>query len=61
MANYAVIEHAIVINAIVADSKEIAEEVTGRLCIELPDDFGVGSIWDGEKFIRPTVEEVVND
>ena len=56
MANYAVIEHGTVTNVIVADSKEIAEEVTGRLCIELPDVFGIGSIWDGEKFVKPVVE-----
>jgi hypothetical protein len=57
MANYAVIENGIVINAIVADSKEIAEEVTGRLCIELPEvNFGRGDTWDGTNFIKPVVE-----
>ena len=57
MANYAVIENGTVTNAIVADSKEIAEEVTGRLCIELPEiGFGIGDTWDGEKFVKPVVE-----
>jgi hypothetical protein len=42
MANYAVIEHG---------------EVTGKLCIELPEiDAGLGDTWDGEKFIRPILE-----
>jgi hypothetical protein len=44
-------------NTIVADSKEIAEEVTGKLCIELPDGFGIGNTWDGEKFVRPEIIE----
>ena len=56
MANYAVIENNAIINIIVADSKKIAEEVTGKLCIELPDGFGVGNTWDGEKFVKPVVE-----
>ena len=57
MANYAVIEHGTVTNTIVAESKEIAEEVTGRLCIELPEiDAGLGDTWDGEKFVKPVVE-----
>ena len=62
MANYAVIEHKTIVNVIVADSKEIAEEVTEKLCIELPEiGFGIGNTWDGEKFVKPTEEEVVND
>lgn len=34
MANFAVIEGENVINTIVADSKEIAERVTGKTCIK---------------------------
>ena len=59
MTNYAVIEHGTVTNTIVADSKEIAEEVTGRVCIELPEiDAGLGDTWDGEKFVKPEIVEV---
>ena len=59
MAKYAVIEHGTVTNTIVADSKEIAEEVTGRVCIELPEiDAGLGDTWDGEKFVKPEIVEV---
>jgi hypothetical protein len=62
MANYAVIENNIVVNAIVAESKEVAEAVTGTVCIELPEvGFGIGDTWDGEKFVKQIVEEVVND
>lgn len=34
MANFAVIDGINVLNIIVADSKEIAEELTGKTCIE---------------------------
>jgi hypothetical protein len=56
MANYAVLdENNVVINVIVADTKEIAETATERVCIELPPlNHGVGDTWDGEKFIKPT-------
>ena len=56
MAVYAVIQHEKIMNVILADLKEIAEEVTGKLCIELPDGFGIGDTWDGEKFVKPVVE-----
>lgn len=34
MANFAVLDGEIVINTILAESKEIAEQVTGMVCIE---------------------------
>jgi hypothetical protein len=34
MPNYAVIENNKVLNVIIADSKEIAEQVTGMTCVE---------------------------
>lgn len=34
MANFAVIDNQKVINIIVAESKAIAEEVTGKTCVE---------------------------
>lgn len=37
MANFAVINGNIVENIIVADTKEIAETVTGKLCVEYTD------------------------
>lgn len=37
MATFAVIDSNIVENIIVADTKEIAEEVTGKECIEYTD------------------------
>ena len=61
MANYAIIEGNQVINAIVAEPEVVASGAIGRLCIELPDDFGIGDTWDGEKFVKQIVEEVVND
>jgi len=60
MANYAVIKDGTVINTIVADSKEIAEQVTNLTCIEFqlePGAPGVGWTYDGTNFIAPVVEE----
>ena len=34
MPNFAIIENDIVLNTVVADSKAIAEEVTGKTCVE---------------------------
>ena len=61
MANYAVIENNKVINVIVADSKEVAEEVTGKTCIEYTEETpaGIGWDYDGVSFIAPITEEPV--
>jgi hypothetical protein len=55
MANFAVIDNQLVENIIVADSKAIAEEVTGKTCIEYADEIAVhiGGTWDGTNFIAP--------
>ncbi|NBU19100.1 MAG: hypothetical protein EBS44_07570, partial [Betaproteobacteria bacterium] len=55
MGTYAVIEDAKVTNVIVAESKEIAEDVTGRTCVEYTetDPAGIGWDYDGEMFISP--------
>lgn len=52
MANYAVIQNDKVTNVIVADSKEIAEEVTGLICIEYTEEnpAGIGDIYNGSTF-----------
>jgi len=60
MANFAVIENEKVTNTIVADSKAIAEEVTGKTCIEFttenPACIGLG--YDGTTFEQPApIEE----
>ena len=60
MANYAVIKDGIVNNVIVADTKEIAETVTGLTCIEyenIPGAPGIGWTYDGAEFTAPVVEE----
>lgn len=48
MANYAVIDDNVVCNIIVADSKNIVEEMTGKSCIEYTDEYplGIGWYWD---------------
>ena len=65
MAYYAVIQDNKVNNIIVADSKEIAETVTGFLCIEYTDEnpAGIGWTYDPEtgRFVPPVQEEVVEE
>jgi hypothetical protein len=55
MANFAIIENDIVTNVIVADSQEIAQEVTGKTCIEYTEKnpAGIGWSYDGKTFIPP--------
>jgi len=57
--NYAVIESGIVTNIIVANTKEIAEQVTGQTCIEYTDEnpARIGYTYDGTNFIAPVIEE----
>ena len=59
MANFAIIEDDKVINTIIADSKAIAEEVTGKTCVEYtesnPACIGLG--YDGTTFEQPAQEE----
>jgi hypothetical protein len=59
MANYAVIKDGVVNNVIVADTKEIAETVTGLTCVEVPNESwapGIGWSYDGAEFTAPVVE-----
>jgi hypothetical protein len=55
MANFAVIENNMVTNIIVAETKEIAEEMTGLTCIDYTDgwDYNNG-INGGNFFPAPT-------
>jgi hypothetical protein len=53
MTNYAVVEGTNVINTIVADSKEVAEEVTGKTCIEFTTEPAeAGGTYENGTFIR---------
>jgi hypothetical protein len=52
----------IVINTIVCDSKEIAEEVTRMTCIEISADTPVSidkDKWDGTSFVPVTPEDLI--
>jgi hypothetical protein len=56
MATFAVIENELVVNNILADTKQIAEEITGLLCIENEDGLGnIGDTWDGTNFVKPYI------
>ena len=60
MATFAVIEDEKVTNVIVADSKEIAEEVTGLTCVEYDQDGSnpahIGYNYSNGAFTEPTLE-----
>jgi hypothetical protein len=53
MTNFAVIDGNDVINTIVADSKEIAEEITGKTCIEFTTQHAeIGGTYSDGKFVK---------
>ena len=56
MANYAVINDNIVENIIVADTKEIAEQITNKTCIEYTEEnpANIGWAYANGAFIAPT-------
>jgi hypothetical protein len=60
MPNFAVLNEANdVTNVIVADTKEIAEDVTGFTCVPCESTKFVGATWNGTEFILP--EPVVTE
>lgn len=58
MAEYAVIQNNLVVNVIVADSKEIAESVTDLECVDIAEEIGVGIGWSftDNVFTKPEQE-----
>lgn len=48
----------VVDNLIIADTKEIAEEVTNLLCVQADDTVRIGTRFDGTSFI---IEEAPSD
>lgn len=59
MAIFAVTNGSSITNMIIADSKEIAEEITKSVCIEhtLENPISQTWVWDGTTFVAPIVEE----
>ena len=64
MAKFAVIEGSLVVNTILAENKESAEQITGKTCIEFTDEPAEvgGSYADGvftptERPVTPLSEE----
>lgn len=55
MKKFAVIENGsnIIVNVIVAEYKELAEEVTGKACIEFDaEDVNIGDFYIDGKFVK---------
>lgn len=61
MPTFGVIENKTVTNVIVADSKNIAQELTGKECVEINEtvDMGIGWYWldNFEKYVPPAPYE----
>lgn len=58
MATFAVLSDSnSVINVIVAESKEIAEDVTGKTCVPCEGTQYLGHAWNGSEFVAPPVIE----
>jgi hypothetical protein len=55
---FAVLTDNTVSNVIIAETKEIAEQVTQLTCVEYTDEepAGIGWTYDGTKFIQPVIE-----
>ena len=67
MPKFTVLNNNVVENIIVADTLEIAQEVTGKTCVQLPSNsfiVNLGDLYDGTFFIPdrnvPAEEEVNN-
>ena len=61
MKRYAVIENSVVVNLIMADSKEIAEEIIGKECIEAENlQIVIDSVLVGG-VLKPYASWVLND
>jgi hypothetical protein len=61
MAKYAVIDNGLVVNTILSESKEIAEQCNpGFVCIEFTSEnpTGIGWTYNGIDFIPPVIEEL---
>jgi hypothetical protein len=65
MNTFAVVANGFVENIIVADSLQIAEEVTGKLCVQIEGlvPAEIGGTWDGTRFVarKPHGSWVLND
>ncbi len=59
MSTYAVVDSGVVVNVIVADSLEVAEEVTQRDCIPCDEYTEIGFMWSSEfdAYIRPQPQD----
>jgi hypothetical protein len=57
MPNFGTVENNLITNIIVAETKEIAETVTGQTCVLLPPlEVGIGWTYEGGTFTAPVVK-----
>jgi len=62
MAIFAVIEDSLVVNVIVANTQEIATEVSGLQCVNITDEqVGIGYSYVNGEFMPPVTEVIVSN
>jgi hypothetical protein len=63
MANFAIVVDGVVENCIIADSIEIAQEITGKLCVgyEQTDSVSVGFTYSDGVFTNPNPPTLVEE
>jgi hypothetical protein len=62
MPNFGTVQNNLITNIIVAETKEIAETVTGQTCVLLPPlDVGIGWTYEGGTFIAPPQPEPITN
>lgn len=61
--NFAILSGNQVTNIIVADSKEVAEQITNATCVEYTDEnpAHIGLGYDGTTFEQPAVKEITSE
>lgn len=59
MSNFAIYQDNVIVNVIVADSKEIAEQITGMSAIETNGSPWIGWTKQGDTWVAPVIEEPV--
>jgi hypothetical protein len=62
MASYGVLEGILIVNVIIAETKEIAEQVTGKTCVDLPPlNAGIGWTYENGTFTAPVEPEPITN
>ena len=64
MAIYAVISNGIVVNTIIAETQNIAQQITSMQCVKFnleAQEAGIGYSYNGKKFTAPVIQPIVEE